>query len=259
MPDNKLTTAAVLAAGMGNRLKPLTDNLPKCMVEVAGKPLLAHIMDALEKGGFKRLVIVTGYKADMLNKFVKGYETSLKVELIHNESYDVTNNIYSLWLASENLRNGFALVESDIVLEPHVLEEFSAPDKIALDVYDKSKHNGTTASVNENGFVENLILKQEYHHQPAKYKTVNIYSFSKTTGKKLLLQIEHLIKKGYLNSFYEVAIKNLLDKNEISLEMIDFENIWWDEIDTPEDLERVNEVLLKNGSAILQSAPENSL
>lgn len=244
MAQHRINTAVILAAGMGNRLKPFTDNRPKCMVHVAGKPLLAHTFDALEASGFERVVLVTGYMSEMLTTFSKEYSTSLHIEYVHNENYDVTNNIYSLWLASDKLSEGFTLIESDIVLEPHILESFTLPDKIALDIFDESKHSGTRARVCSEGNLEKLYVKQPHPASADEiYKTVNIYSFSAESGGKLFRDIYRIIKKGDVNSFYEIAIRDLVAGNEINLEMVDFNSVWWDEIDTPDDLERVESYL----------------
>lgn len=247
MSEKRINTAVLLAAGMGNRLRPFTDNKPKCMVEVGGKPLLAHTMDALEQSGFDKLVVVTGYKEEVLREFIENYQISMKVIFVHNEIYDETNNIYSLWLAFNYLNNGFALIESDIILESQILKEFTTPNRIALDIYDQNKHTGTTASVSKDGYLENLYLKHSKKPTNTElYKTVNIYSFCPDSGISLFNKIDELIKNGDVNSFYELALIELIKRNEISLEMVNFNTVWWDEIDTPDDLERVEMVYLNS-------------
>lgn len=233
-----LKTAVILAAGTGSRLRPLTEDRPKCMVEVGGKPILAYTIDALQENGFERVLIVTGYKHQMLKKFVLEYEKSLEVDFIHNDRYDSTNNIFSLWLARERLPDGFMLIESDIILEQDVYQKFTTPDKIALDLFDKSIHSGTTATVNDDGFVNRLYLKQNPPPACEKiYKTVNLYSYSAATAKSLFSEIDKLVEEGEVHIFYEVAILNLIQKKEIRLEMISFEEVSWFEIDTVGDLE----------------------
>ena len=91
--------AIILAAGMASRLRPLTDNTPKCLLKIGERSLLQRSIDALTSNGIKEIVIVTGYLHNQIEDFVKQQYPSLDVTFIHNGVYDSTNNIYSLWLA----------------------------------------------------------------------------------------------------------------------------------------------------------------
>ncbi len=248
--NDVIDTAVVLAAGMGNRLKPFTNYAPKCMVDVLGKPLLAHLIDSLEQNNFKKLILVTGYKSEQIEQFIESYDTTLDCEVIYNEVYDSTNNIYSLWLAKPSIISSFALIESDIILDPAILSEFKYADKIALDIFNPEIHNGTTATVNANNSLEKLYIKQAPPEDVTIYKTVNIYSFSEEAWNTLFNEINKFIEKDEVNGFYEVAIQNLIEEKKITLEMVDFSGIWWDEIDTPEDLDRVNLILSNENKTV---------
>ncbi|TVR34430.1 MAG: phosphocholine cytidylyltransferase family protein [Balneolaceae bacterium] len=243
MNQTKIDTAVILAAGMGNRLKPFTNNIPKCMVELNGKPLIAHTVDALESNGFENLIVVTGYRNDQIESFLIDYPTSMNIKTIYNDVYDETNNIYSLWLVSEYIQNGFTLIESDIILESSILKHFLSPDRIALDLFSSEKHYGTTATIDENLYLEKLYLKADPPENRDIYKTVNIYSFSQNTWNLLKSEMNRFIEAGEVNGFYEAAIQRLVEKGDISLQVVSFKDTWWDEIDTPDDLSRVNKSL----------------
>ena len=109
--------AVILAAGMAKRLRPLTDNTPKCLLDVKGRSLLERSMDALKGAGIQEFVIVTGYLNHMIENFVKShYGDSIRVTFIHNALYDSTNNIYSLWLAGKAVAGKeFLLLDSDLL------------------------------------------------------------------------------------------------------------------------------------------------
>ena len=100
--------AIILAAGMGKRLGRYTKDATKCMVEVNGKALIEYAIEALVKAKVSRTVLVVGYKADVLKNFIasKFNEKNLggmKIEYIENKVYDTTNNIYSFYLARNEL------------------------------------------------------------------------------------------------------------------------------------------------------------
>lgn len=95
--------AIILAAGMGKRLKQLTQNNTKCMVKVNGVPLINRTLNQLEQHNLSRIVIVTGYEGQKLREHIEGLHIKTPVVFIDNPVYDRTNNIYSLFLAKDYL------------------------------------------------------------------------------------------------------------------------------------------------------------
>ena len=109
---NSQRQAVVLAAGQGKRLRPLTEDTPKTLLDVGERAILEHILDALEATGYERVVVVTGFGNEQVKEHCRTHE-ALDVEFVHNERFATTNNIYSLWLAREHATDGFTLVNSD--------------------------------------------------------------------------------------------------------------------------------------------------
>lgn len=89
----------ILAAGMGKRLKQLTDNNTKCMVKVNGVTMIERALRILDRKGLSKIVIVVGYKGQNLKEYVKELDINTPIIFIDNPIYDKTNNIYSLALA----------------------------------------------------------------------------------------------------------------------------------------------------------------
>lgn len=242
MGDNTLQTAVILAAGLGSRLRPLTNDKPKCLVEVDGKPMLQRMLEEVEKAGFTRVIVVTGYHVDVLKNWFATNPQSLHIEWVHNEVYETTNNIYSVYKLIPEVSEGFVLIEADLLLESGSLEAFRLPDRMALAAFNPEIHSGTTADVDDSGKVSALYLKR-LTDVTGSYKTVNITSFSAESWKKLSNHITFLIRDGQDQIFYEHAIKHLLEAGELDFDCVDFTHIWWDEVDSVEDLDRVTESL----------------
>jgi len=116
------TRAIVLAAGQGTRLGSLTAERPKCMVELAGRPLLHHQLDVLRAAGIDELHLVTGYRAERIE--------ADRVTRWVNERYATTNMVVTLFCAQDAMRDDADLVISygDIVYEPRVLAALLAVD-----------------------------------------------------------------------------------------------------------------------------------
>ncbi len=236
-----IKTALILAAGIGKRLKPITNSIPKCLIEVDDVPLLCRNIESFINLGFEKIIIVTGYRSDLIEEEIRNYTDQIDITTIWNPVYDSTNNIYSLWLANRMIDEPFVLLESDLFLGSDVLNYFQYPDLIALDLYDPDKHCGTTAFVDSDGYCLKLNIcdKSVDLNSGKVYKTVNIYSFSMDTWNKICERLHYYVQNENLNIFYEVAIADLIKKGSVSLKMVDFSDHIWHEIDTHEDLQNL--------------------
>ena len=130
--------AIILAAGIASRLRPLTNDRPKCLLNIGTRSLLERTIDALLINNIREVVIVTGYLHEMLVSLVQSRYPSLNVKFIHNKLYTTTNNIYSLWLALPEVlhEKEIILLDSDILFDPliiKILQDASYDNCLALD------------------------------------------------------------------------------------------------------------------------------
>jgi len=100
----------ILAAGKGTRLKPLTDDRPKPLVNVAGKPLLDHIVEALPSA-IDQLIIVIGYKGEMIREHCG--DTYMGRSVVYVEQKEVSGTAHALWLTKDLLHNRFMFMFAD--------------------------------------------------------------------------------------------------------------------------------------------------
>ncbi|MBU0485000.1 MAG: phosphocholine cytidylyltransferase family protein [Proteobacteria bacterium] len=123
--------AIILAAGRGSRMKHLTDNKPKCLIELHGRPLLEHQLSALTEAGIEDIGIITGYKRELL--------AGRELHEFHNSRWAVTNMVSSLTYADEWLKNEPCIVSySDIFYQSSaVIDLMQTPAKLAV-VYDEN-------------------------------------------------------------------------------------------------------------------------
>ena len=124
----------ILAAGMAKRLRPLTDICPKCLLEVGGRTLLERIADAmLNDAGCSELVVVTGYRANMIREYLTEHYPNVKITFLDNADYENNNNIYSLWMASKLLKGkDVLLMDSDILCDPKAVKRIGQQQESAL-------------------------------------------------------------------------------------------------------------------------------
>jgi L-glutamine-phosphate cytidylyltransferase len=231
--------AIVLAAGEGKRLRPLTERVPKCLVPVAGRPMLDRLFDALEANLIADVVIVTGHLHAVLRDHVSARPRPFSVRYVHNDAYDRTNNVYSLWLARESIRAPFLLAESDVVVEPRALAPLSAPDRMAVARWDP-RLSGTVVRVRDDSSVERMILKRDQNAAMdlgQTWKTVNFYSFSEVLWSSAYRPaLDETVTAGRLDDYYEASLADLINEGAARLEAVDFSGQRWMEIDDLDDL-----------------------
>lgn len=113
----------ILAAGMGSRLKRITKHQAKCMVEVNGTSLIKRMLTQLINAGIQRVIVVVGYKADVLQEYIEQLHLGIELVYVHNDIYDKTNNIYSFYLAKDEIvKDDTVLLESDLIFDDTVIQ-----------------------------------------------------------------------------------------------------------------------------------------
>jgi choline kinase len=240
MPSKKITTALLLAAGTGSRLRPLTLDAPKCLTVVAGKPILGRLIDNLGRQGITRLVVVTGYLDSRVREFLKRNASGIKVDYVFNPDFQTTNNIYSLWLARQQIRESFLLIECDLVFDASMLDDMLQPDKIAVSNI-LPWMNGTTVELDTKKGVSSFHVGHDVEDKP-RYKTVNIYSLSMRSWQKTIERLNEYVSGERLGEYYEVVFAEMVADGTLSFDAVFFAENRWYEIDTVGDLHQADKM-----------------
>ncbi len=234
-----VTTALLLAAGTGTRLQPLTLDAPKCLTEVGGVPILERLVNNLRTQGFNRLIVVIGHLGDRIQEFLQQHAGDMQVDYVTNPDYRTTNNIYSLWLARQQIREPFLLVESDLVFETWMLNDMRHPGKMAVSRI-LPWMNGTTVELGVELGSERQVsafrMRGELCDDARQYKTVNLYSLSLNSWNKIEKRLSRYISEGRLGDYYEAVFAEMVADGTLLLDAVFFDAHRWYEIDTRADL-----------------------
>ena len=233
--DRHITTALLLAAGTGTRLQPLTDGSPKCLTEVCGVAILGRLVSCLVEQGFRRLVVVLGYRGEQIRDYLELHAPEIEVQFVECREYNNTNNIYSLWLAREHIQEPFVLIESDLVFDSHLLGLMRVDNRIAV-VRHQPQMLGTTVLIDESGRVDSFCIGAVQHPHKSAYKTVNLYSFSVPAWREVARRLGQHITAGRVHNYYEVVFAELAAEGLLPMKAVSFDGQRWCEIDTHEDL-----------------------
>jgi L-glutamine-phosphate cytidylyltransferase len=254
----------ILAAGQGSRLRPLTDNLPKCMVPIHGKPLLYWHLNILRRIGFKNIIVVGGYRLDQIE--------FPDITLLENREFGTTNMVATLWLARDYFADGFVLAYGDILYNLDVLSALLVtPHDISV-VIDRKWHSywqkrvdnvlddAESLKVDQQGRIVSIGQKvTDARDIDGQY--IGLLAFKEGGVHKLvdLMRRERAANAAGVNIAHHSRPFRQLFMTDLMQRLIDEGNevrpVWidggWVEIDTLSDLDLAKQLCLVSNRALL--------
>ncbi len=233
--------AVILAAGKGNRLLPLTAELPKCLVEVGGQPLLERALHALASQGVVEAVIVVGYKGEVVRERIGACFAGVDIRYIEAPDFETTNNIRSLWDARECLDRDLLLLEADVVFDRAVITALlmQPGSSAAVAPYHRAL-SGTVVRRDERERVTSFTLGAEQDagfDLSEAFKTVNIYLLrEQLLREQVVPRLCRVIEAGHADRYYETIFRDCVaDGSVTDLVAVDVSASRWYEIDDHRD------------------------
>ena len=233
----------ILAAGMARRLRPLTDTRPKCLLTVGERTLLQRTVDAMTGAGIDELVVVTGYRGEMLRSFLSEHYPSLLIHFIDNADYEHNNNIFSLWLTRPYTDGrDFVLMDSDILFDPDVLPYLLKNEGTALAV---NRHELGDEEIKVITDADGLVreISKTCSIEAAMGESVGIEKMQADYSTALFRELEQMIEReGLIDVFYERAFERLIPQG-FCFRAVDTTSFFSIELDTVEDFNRAKELI----------------
>ncbi|AMW16053.1 HAD-IIA family hydrolase [Glaesserella parasuis] len=226
----------ILAAGIGSRLRPMTDDKPKCLVKVSGKPMLEYQLDAYRMAGIKDIVIVIGYKGEHIERYCR-YINDLNITIIKNEEYEETNNMYSLYLAKEHLQGEpFILNNADLVIEKEIIANMLAAKEDNLVAVDVGLYNDESMKIicDSEGYIRDISKK--IPQDRAVGCSIDFYKISHQISTLLFKEITETIEEGNRKNWTEVALQRIFQRKDVLFSVLNISKYKWVEIDNCDDL-----------------------
>lgn len=240
----------ILAAGKGTRLNGV-ELKPKCLFEVGGSTLLQRQMSAFSEAGIDEIVLVLGFEAERIKR-----HCTPNVSFVTNARFAETSSLYSLWLAKEQLIEGFVVLNCDVLFHPELLRRLlTAPfaDALLMDFVDK-QNNQLGDEEMKVKVSEGRVVDINKHMNPADAdgENVGMVKFSREGARRLIAEMDRLISSGDCDrdwaprAFREFAL-------HYPLHVISTDNYPWIEIDFPEDYRRAQEEVFPRIRAMVAS------
>ena len=232
-------TAVILAAGFGSRLQPLTDDTPKCLLDVGGKTILARQLERIAAAGIPRAVVVTGHLADLVESHLRATPPPLPVLLAPNPDYATTGNCMSVLTARAQVGTGRGIVlcDGDVVLTGDAMARLvaePAPSALLLDADTRLADEEMKALLDPQGNVRRLSKQLP----PAECAGESI-GIQKVAGPALPIfwaTLEAMREAGDTQGYYEDAFQRMINAG-VTFRTVPIGHHEWTEIDDHADLE----------------------
>lgn len=222
--------AIILAAGMGTRLRPLTNDIPKCLVPVNGVPMVERQIQFLHEAGITDITLVSGYKAERLDYLKEKYE----VDIVFNYKYDICNNIFSMYLVKDRLHDTY-VIEGDVYMDKNCFTQNICQSTYFSMWKDEEVNEWGLSTDSENCLSEIVIGKVKgYIMSGISYWTVS-------DAHKIVTHINEIIStQDYTNLFWDNAVIDIYPSLDIHVKGV---NCIY-EIDTEKELRALEYNLL---------------
>ena len=236
----------ILAAGMAKRLRPLTDTKPKCLLEVGGKTLLQRTVDAMASAGISEFLVVTGYRGGMIRDFLTSHYPQTPIQFLDNVDYEHNNNIFSLWMAMQQLHGQeVLLMDSDILCDPEAVRRVARQACSALAMQRHELGEEEMKIVVDADFNITEISKT-CSVAAAIGESVGIEKMTSAYTEAIYQELRQMIlDEGLIDIFYERAFERLIPQGH-TFKVVDTTDLFSYELDTPEDFRNATAAMPQN-------------
>lgn len=233
----------LLAAGAATRLKPLTDELPKCLLPVGPRSIISRTVRLLADRGLTTFTVVDGFCGDALRHALRDEFPPEWFTFVRNERYATTNNSYSLWLGRPAAPEPFALLDCDVLFDPEVVDRLLAcPQPNRLAMRNQGELGAEEIKVLLDGDGRITAINKEIDPRQAAGESVGIHAFGAELCQQLFTVLERrMLREERVNEWYEASFQELVEQG-VAIYPVPLDSLRSMEIDTAEDLARARAV-----------------
>jgi len=219
--------AIITAAARSPRLLPLTKRTPVSLLEVKGKTILDHQLNALSEAGINDILVITGFCAEQIEDFCQG-----RARCMFNPFYEMSNVAMNLWLVRQEFKEGFLLLYADILFQPELVREVMAKDDNTLLVVDRK---GLDKEAEKVELLEGRVTVIGKNVSEPYGEFIGMAKATRDTIPILIEGLERVARTNLETTFPEFIQQLIRNNHTIKVYTSDYP---WMDIDFPTDLEK---------------------
>jgi len=243
----KTTSAVILVAGIGSRLRPITDDRPKALVDLGGETILGRTVRLLASYGVRKIVLATGYREDAVKAAMTNAPPGIGVEYCRNPEFDRTQNSVSLALCRDALgTDAFFKLDGDVVFQRQVLERLdgsSAELAVAVDSGRMLDAEAMKVTLSGGGSTRIAAFGKGIALSQSAGESIGIERISSGFSASLFRALTATIEAGETGLYYEDVYSRLIAAGALHAEAVAVADLPWTEVDDFSDLERARELV----------------
>jgi choline kinase len=237
--SKKPQKAIILSAGQGSRLLPHTESLPKCLLDLAGRPMLGWQLQALAAAGITEAVVVTGFRAELVDQALPAVTPQgMQVRTLFNPFYKVADNLASCWMVRHELVGPVLTLNGDTLLEPRIVERLvnapAADITVTIDrkpAYDEDDMKVVTRDQRL------LAIGKKLHMADVTGESIGFLRYSEQGAAAFRAEIERTMRTPEGTSVWYLSAIHRLANSGVDVQTASIEGLDWAELDYPADLQ----------------------
>ena len=243
--EPRTVKAVILVAGVGSRLRPYTDDRPKCLVEVGGRPLLGRMLRQLAEAGLSEAILVTGHMDDVIDTYLAKHTPPLVVSTVFNAEYATLGNAHSLLVARDAVGSSpFIKLDGDLVMSDGLVARLLAgghESAIMLDGTAALAEEEMKATLGPDGNV--TALGKWLDPESAAGESIGMELIGSGDGGRLFRMLRKVVhEEGKGGVYYEDVYHRMVEEGWV-LGAVSTGGLAWTEVDTADDLRRAAQVV----------------
>ncbi|MFV3077537.1 NTP transferase domain-containing protein [Niveispirillum fermenti] len=237
--------AIILSAGQGKRLMPLTEDRPKCLIELSGRSLLEWQIRGLAAAGVTDAVIVTGFRADRVEAALAAMDVpGIRTRTLYNPFYALADNTASCWVARAEMDGPFLILNGDTLFEPEIarrlLSAGGAAITVTIDAKDGYDADDMKVCVGADGRLSQIgkTLPLEIVNG----ESIGFLRFTAEGGQRFAAEVERTLRTPEGLRRWYLSVIDAIAKADGSVGTCSIQGLEWGEMDFPDDVARNREL-----------------
>jgi len=239
--------AIILAGGKSSRLLPITENTPKCLLEIGGATILGNLLKALEYNNVKEIIIVTGHHENQIIEYIHKEWSQLKITFINNNDVENTGPAYGLWLARKYFDEHFIYLNSDLLCDTAVIDRLCTNTQTdSLTAVQRIAWNQEAVNITLGKEDSITDIGKHITSEDSNGEFIGATRFNKQFAQSLENKLNTFVEQGEKKKFAADGINSVIQEDRLILRALDVTDLPGIEIDTADDLNRARLIWKRN-------------